>query len=514
MDRSGISVNAPPVFDGTNYSWWKIAMRAFLQSRDFQSWVLVVNGYVAPVVAEGEGTVPKDIGLYTPAEILSAKQNSEGLNAIIHAIAPSLHHHVSTCATSKQAWDILESVFEGNSSEKEARLQNLCSEWEKLRMADEETFDDFHHKVSEIVNASFALGKVIPEKEIVMKILRSLPSRYDSKKHAIVEGNNLNDLSRSALVGKLKIFDQEHASAVGKDVAFRAQKNTKVLSRSKSVHVSDDDHTDDDFSEEDIDKSVSLITRQFRDLLLKRNKRFSRDKAKPSDKPHGRVPPKNRDADEADDDDMPQCFKCKGFGHFANECPNRRKYTGHKGLAVTLDEMSDRYDSEEDKKSSVGLHCENVDFDACSNTFIDLEGFAREEVPIKLEDVLGNPNCDVSGSTICLAAVAPQMPDFHSRTTCSYCSMKGHELSRCYKYKHQVRHANKLQRRADHLARRLMLAQKTAEVCKILSSHKKLVSKVRPSEKKPWSSRFDRQKPVTSSSEDKGGQIVVHHSAN
>ena len=173
-----------------------------------------------------------------------------------------------------------------------------------------------------------------------------IATRYKSKKHTIVEGNNLDNLSRNTLVGKLKIFDHEHTSKVGKDVSFKAKKNTKLLVKGKSVHVSEDD-----FSYEDLDKSVSLITRQFRDLLLKRSKRFSRDKPKSSDKPHGRVPPKNRDADEADDEDMPQCFKCKGFGHFANKFPNRRKYTGNKGLAVTLDEMSEIYDFDEDGKS-------------------------------------------------------------------------------------------------------------------------------------------------------------------
>lgn len=96
---------------------------------------------------------------------------------------------------------------------------------------------------------------------------------------------------------------------------------------------------------------------------------------------------------------------------------------------------------------------------------------------------------------MCLDAFTPQMPEYYPRLTCSFCSQKDHELSRCYKYKHHVRHANKLQRRANRLARELKLAQKTAEVCRILFSSKKLVSKnkIRPLKKKVWSNRFDRQ---------------------
>ena len=113
---------------------------------------------------------------------------------------------------------------------------------------------------------------------------------------------------------------------------------------------------------------------------------------------------------------MPQCFKCKGFGHFANKFPNRRKYTGNKGLAVTLDEMSEICDSDEDRKSSVGLLCENIDFDNYRNTYINLDGFGEEENPIKLEESIdpsfGNSGCNVSGSTMCLAAFTSQMPKF------------------------------------------------------------------------------------------------------
>lgn len=70
------------------------------------------------------------------------------------------------CTKSKEAWDILETVFEGNTNEKEARLQNLSSDLENLRMAEEETFDEFNHKVSEIVNASFALGRLFMKRTL------------------------------------------------------------------------------------------------------------------------------------------------------------------------------------------------------------------------------------------------------------------------------------------------------------------------------------------------------------
>ena len=37
MDR-GKSLIIPPLFDGTNYAYWKVGMRAFLQSLDEKVW--------------------------------------------------------------------------------------------------------------------------------------------------------------------------------------------------------------------------------------------------------------------------------------------------------------------------------------------------------------------------------------------------------------------------------------------------------------------------------------------
>ena len=42
MDR-GQSLIMPPLFNGTNYAYWKVHMRAFLQSLDEKVWQAVTN---------------------------------------------------------------------------------------------------------------------------------------------------------------------------------------------------------------------------------------------------------------------------------------------------------------------------------------------------------------------------------------------------------------------------------------------------------------------------------------
>ena len=47
MDR-GQSLIIPPLFDGTNYAYWKVCMRAFLQSLDEKVWQAVEIGWTKP----------------------------------------------------------------------------------------------------------------------------------------------------------------------------------------------------------------------------------------------------------------------------------------------------------------------------------------------------------------------------------------------------------------------------------------------------------------------------------
>ena len=53
----GIAVNRPPLFDGTNYAFWKARMTAFLKSLDWAVWEAVEDGWTPPTVTTKDGTV-------------------------------------------------------------------------------------------------------------------------------------------------------------------------------------------------------------------------------------------------------------------------------------------------------------------------------------------------------------------------------------------------------------------------------------------------------------------------
>ena len=55
----GGSSNKPPLFDGSNYYFWKGKMELFLRSQDNDMWTVITDGDFVPTTKEG---VVKEIG--------------------------------------------------------------------------------------------------------------------------------------------------------------------------------------------------------------------------------------------------------------------------------------------------------------------------------------------------------------------------------------------------------------------------------------------------------------------
>ena len=111
MDR-GQSLIIPPLFDGTNYAYWKVCMRAFLQSLDKKVWQAVEIGWAKPK----EGLVDCD-----DAKIKAAKFNKKALNALFSAVTNKEFKKISFTETAKEAWTILQTTYEGTKAIKEDR---------------------------------------------------------------------------------------------------------------------------------------------------------------------------------------------------------------------------------------------------------------------------------------------------------------------------------------------------------------------------------------------------------
>ena len=193
MDK-GQSLIIPPLFDGTNYAYWKVRMRTFLQSLDEKVWQAMEIGWTK----SKESLADQD-----DAKIKAANFNNRALNALFSAVTNGEFKKISSTEIVKEAWTILQTTFEGTKAVKDLKLQRLTTSFKEIKMEEDESFDEFYAKLKDIVNSTFNLGKTIPESKIVRKVLRSLPERFHAKITAIEESKDIDKIPLIELVGNL-----------------------------------------------------------------------------------------------------------------------------------------------------------------------------------------------------------------------------------------------------------------------------------------------------------------------
>jgi hypothetical protein len=225
-------------------------MRFFLKLIDV--WSVIESGFQAP---------DKSIAEWSIAENKSRAANDKAMNALFLAISQTEHPRISNCDSAKDAWEILETTYEGTNLVKAAKLQMLVSKFEKIEMLEDETFDDFFGKLSEIRNSMINLGKKVSDTKIVRKVMRSLPERFKMKVTAIESCTNLETIRIEELVGALQTYEFSLSKPRNnQDLALRTlKKNSDELS-----------------DEEPDDEELVLAARKYYKLRHRFSKRFEK----------------------------------------------------------------------------------------------------------------------------------------------------------------------------------------------------------------------------------------------
>ena len=190
----GHSLVIPPHFDGNNYAYWKVRMKAFLKSIDERVWNSVEYGWEKP-------TTP--ISEWQTSQKEASTFNSKVMNAIFNAVSMEEFKRISNVEVARTAWNILQTMHEGTKAVKINKLQQLTFKFESIRMSDDESFDEFYAKLNNIVNSAYNLDEIYDKPKIVRKILKSLIENFKPKVTAITESKDVDSIPVDELVGSL-----------------------------------------------------------------------------------------------------------------------------------------------------------------------------------------------------------------------------------------------------------------------------------------------------------------------
>ena len=112
MDR-GQSLLIPPLFDGTNYTYWKVCMKVFLQTLGTHVWQVVEVGWIKPKEASVD---------WGDTTIIVVNFNCRVLNALFCGVTNEEFKRISSMEVAKEAWTILETTYEGTKAIKTVKL--------------------------------------------------------------------------------------------------------------------------------------------------------------------------------------------------------------------------------------------------------------------------------------------------------------------------------------------------------------------------------------------------------
>eukprot|EP00253_Pinus_taeda_P014342 PITA_14342 len=179
----------PPIFDGTNFNYWKVRVTAYLQSLGTDVWDIIEIGYTFP------SATPTDA-----AEKNKYETNAKAGNTLLGCLSQTEFVKV-----------------------KRAKLQTLRIQYENLRMYNDESVANYFLRVDEIVICMKNLGEEIKEAIVVEKVLRSLSPKFESKVSAIEEKGNLRILTMSQLHGILTAYEMRKGGPSDRrEAAFKA----------------------------------------------------------------------------------------------------------------------------------------------------------------------------------------------------------------------------------------------------------------------------------------------------
>lgn len=200
------------------------------------------------------------------------QDDREALGAILRAVPPEMYRTLAVKSTAKEAWDTLKTLRLGSERVREARAQTRRTEFENIQFKDGEKVEQFAMRLTGIMHDLEVLGDGVSEHKAVLKFLRVVPKRFKQLAHSITQLLDLKNMTVEELTGRFLAVEEE------------LDMEEEEGGQHGGTHL--------------------LLTEQQWLERMKKKKNHGRDKKKV------------------------RCFNCQKLGHFAWECPEKRKDHG------------------------------------------------------------------------------------------------------------------------------------------------------------------------------------------
>lgn len=149
--------------NSNNYRTWKFAMKMLLIQRELWDHV---NGTV---------TLQNDATVEQKARYKS--KDEKALSTIALSIDPDQQVHIVHCETARQAWLILEEIYEPKSRQ---RIMQLKRQFVRIRLKDDENMESYLSRLKICSDYLHEAGAEVKDEDLAYAMLSGLPETYDA----------------------------------------------------------------------------------------------------------------------------------------------------------------------------------------------------------------------------------------------------------------------------------------------------------------------------------------------
>ena len=150
----------------------------------------------------------------------------------------------------KELWKILETTYEGTKKVKDTKFQMLTTQFEELKMSEDESFNSFYGKLNEMVISKLNLGEKTKDSKVVRNIFRSLLESFRAKVIAIKESKDLDEIKVQELIGSFQTYE----------LSLLSQRKSKSLALKT---INERIEAQDSSNEDKVEKEVAYIVKNF-----------------------------------------------------------------------------------------------------------------------------------------------------------------------------------------------------------------------------------------------------------
>ena len=166
-----ITASKVPMLKQGEFEIWKRRMRQYIRMVDYKMWEAIVNGSKTTVTVDG-----KEVEIRGKEAEDLKKLEIKAQSIIMMGIPNEFQLDFDEIETAKELMSAIEARFEGNDAVKKSRKNALKNEFENFTAISGEKLNGTYNRLHKLVSQLKIVGYIIPQEDINLRFLGSLPS--------------------------------------------------------------------------------------------------------------------------------------------------------------------------------------------------------------------------------------------------------------------------------------------------------------------------------------------------